>query len=107
MADAELDGAAERRGRGPRDISSGRLRQNMFPQPSRAMEENLMRYYARGPAVNHGPGDLELGEAVNLNREVSPGEGPSNARATGRQVDLEGQRQRRWTTEDVEVEDMD
>ena len=102
-ADPGLDGAAERRARGPRDISRGRLRQNVFPQPtplSQGFGRNLS-----GSVVQDGQGEFELREILGMDREGSrvegtaAEEGPSVARATGHQIDLEGQRQRRWTTE--------
>ena len=107
-ADPGLDGAAERRARGPRDISRGRLRQNIFPQPLPQMQD-FMRNRS-GALVHDGQGEFELREVVDVHRERSTvvssaeeeEEGPSVARATGHQIDLEGQRQRRWTTEDVE-----
>ena len=107
-----LDGAADRRARGPRDISRGRLRQNLFPRPMPLMED-LVRNRS-GAVVPDGQGGFELREVVDVDRDregsrvvaAAAAEGPSVARATGHQIDLEGQgqgqRQRRWTTEDVE-----
>ena len=89
-----FDGAAERV-RGPRDISRGRLRQNIFPQPAPLMQDRT------GAIVPDGQGDFELRDVVVVDRveaEVVDG-GSSTGRARGRQFDLEGQRQRRWTSE--------
>ena len=96
--DVGLDGTAERRGRerGPRIISRGRLRQIIFPRPG---------------AVHHRQEDLEMGEVGNVHRGRSrvvsaAEEGPSVAHATGHHqvdFDLEGQRERRRTTEAGEV----
>ena len=95
-----LDGAAER-SRGPGNISRGRLRQNIFPQPTPLLQ-NLMRNRS-GAIVPDGQGDFELREAVDGDvdrEEASLGAAePSIARATGHELDLEGQRQRRWTLE--------
>ena len=88
-----LDGAADRL-RGPRNISRGRLRQNIFPQPTQSILNRS------GAIVPDGQGNFELRDAVDVDRaapDASAAE-PSTARATGRQVDLEGQRQRRWTS---------
>ena len=89
-----FDGAADRI-RGPRNISRGRLRQNIFPQPAPLMQGRT------GAIVPNGQGDFELRDVVVVDRveaEVGAG-GSSTARATGPQADLEGQRQRRWTSE--------
>lgn len=95
-----LDGAADRL-RGPRDISRGRLRQNIFPEPTPLMQNRS------GAIVPDGHGDFELRDVVDVDR-VEPNAGaagPSTARTTGRQGDLEGQRQRRWTLESGEEMD--
>ena len=92
-----FDGAADRL-RGPRNISRGRLRQNIFPQPTPLMQGRS------GAIVPDGQGDFELRDVVFVDRvepEMGAG-GSSTARATGPQVDLEGQRQRRWTSERAE-----
>ena len=89
-----FDGAADRV-RGPRNITRGRLRQNIFPQPPPLMQGRT------GAIVPDGQGDFELRDVVVVDRveaEVGVG-GSSTARARGPQVDLEGQRQRRWTSE--------
>ena len=86
-----LDGAVERL-RGPREISRGRLRENIFPWPrptAVAVDEGGIEL------SNLGDGDADDEEEG----EDDVAAGPSTARSTGRQVDLEGQRQRRWTTE--------
>lgn len=92
-----LDGAADRL-RGPRNINRGRLRQNIFPQPTPSMQNRS------GAIVPDGRGQFELRDVVDVDRmEPDLGAaGPSTARATGRQVDLEGQRQRRRTLESAE-----
>ena len=92
-ADAGLDGAAERQGRGPREISRGRLRQNMFPPPSVAMQQREPDFSRTSALARERRSRVVASAAA---------EEPSVARATGHQMDLEGQRQRRWTTEYVE-----
>ena len=93
-----LDGVADRL-RGPRNISRGRLRQNIFPQPTPLMRNRS------GAIVPDGRGGFELREFVDVGRvapNVSAAE-PSTAHATGHhQEDLEGQRHRRWTLESGE-----
>lgn len=94
-----LDGAADRLRR-PRNISRGRLRQNVFPPPVPLMEDRT------GAIVPNSEGEFELRDAVEVDRfttrrNVSAAE-PSTARATGHELDLEGQRQRRWTLESGE-----
>lgn len=92
-----LDGAADRP-RGPRNISRGRLRQNIFPEPLPLMQDRT------GAIVPDARGDFELRDVVNVNpvaSNVGAAES-STARATGHQVDLEGQRQRRRTVESDE-----
>lgn len=92
-----LDGAADRL-RGPRNISRGRLRQNIFPAPTPLMGNRS------GAIVPDGQGDFELRDVVDVNRvapDASAAE-PSTARATGHQVDLEGQRHRRLTVDSGE-----
>ena len=79
-----LDGVVDRR-RGPRNVVRGRLRQNLFPQPRPLMGDRT------GAVVPDGRGEFELRDVV----DVDPG--PETARATGHEVDLEGQRQRRRT----------
>ena len=96
-----LDGATGRL-RGPVNITRGRLRQNMFPQPT-----GLMQGFMRNRTGAFSPndqGDFDLRDAADTDavREgssVRAAEGPSTARATGHQMDLEGQRQRRRTAE--------
>lgn len=90
-----LDGAADRL-RGPRNISRGRLRQNIFPQPTQSILNRT------GAVVPDGQGDFELRDVVNVNRVAPDASEPSTARATGHQVDLEGQRQRRRTLDSDE-----
>lgn len=93
-----LDGAADR-SRGPGTISRGRLRQNIFPRPRPLMQNR------DGAIVPDGQGEFELTDVVDVDREgpsVGGASEPSVARATGLQVDLEGQRQRRWTLESGE-----
>lgn len=92
-----LDGAADRL-RGPRNISRGRLRQNVFPEPTSLMQNRT------GAIVPDGRGEFELREVQDVDR-VAPDAGAaelSTARATGHQVDMEGQPQRRWTLESGE-----
>ena len=91
-----LDGAADR----PRKlkvISRGRLRQNVFPGPTLLMQD-LVRSRSGG-IMQDVQGEFELRDAVNADDEgsvvVGAAEEPSVARATGHQIDLEGQRQRR------------
>lgn len=116
-AGLELDGAVERSRRGPGDISRGRLRQSIFPRPTPLIRRLIMRNRS-GPAVfvpgEEGQMEFELGEATmdedgDGDREgagaADDGE-PSTARATGHhRLDLEGQRQRRWTLESGEEMD--
>ena len=91
-----LDGVADRsRRRGfITPITRGRLRQNVFPPatPNRT-----------GAIVPDGEGGFELRETVDIGDSVGSvvgaAEESSVARATGRQRDLEGQLQRRWTSE--------
>lgn len=67
--------------------------------------QGLMRFGGRPAAPDgQGQGDVELGEMGDRDRERSHvvEDGPSVARATGRQVGSEGQRHRRWTTEEGE-----
>lgn len=95
-----LDGVTEGPRR-PRSISRGRLRQNIFREPTPLMQNRT------GAMVPDGEGDFELRDVVDVGR-VEPGlgtAGPSTARATGHQVDLEGQRQRRRTFESSEGTD--
>ena len=90
-----LDGAAERL-RGPGNITRGRMRQNMFPQPTPLMQDRA------GATIPDGKGEFELvGSGADVDGAASDGDaaGPSTARATGNQRDVEGQRQRRWTVE--------
>ena len=58
-----------------------------------------------GAIVPDGQGEFELTDVVDVDRE-GPSDGaasdPSVASATGHQIDLEGQRQRRWTLESGE-----
>ena len=107
-ADPGLDGAAERRGRGPREISRGRLRQNMFPQPSVVMQEMIR--YGSDPNDNLGEREINFNRALALESDLeserrsrvaasAAAEELSVARVTGHQIGLEGQRQRRRTTE--------
>lgn len=88
-----LDGTAD----GPRrpgDVSRGRPRRNIFPGPAPLMRTR------DGAIVPDGRGDFELRDVVDVRRvgNVS-GDEPSTASTTGHRVDLEGQRQRRWTSE--------
>lgn len=92
-----LDGSADRP-RGPGNISRGRLRQSIFPRPTHLMHNRS------GAVVPDGRGEFELRDVVDVDR-VAPEVGadePSTARATGYHVDLEEQRQRRWTMESGE-----
>ena len=88
-----LDGAADRP-RNPRTVSRGRPRRTIFPGPT-----PLTRTRAAA-VVPDGRGDFELRDVVDVGH-VGNGsvDEPSTARTTGHRVDLEGQRQRRWTLE--------
>lgn len=89
-----LDGTADRL-RGPRNISRGRLRQNIFPEPTPLVQDRS------GAIVPDGQEQHELrdfAESHGVEPDVGAA-GPSTARATGHQMDLEGQRQRTWTSE--------
>ena len=91
-----LDGTADRPRR-PRNVGRGRPRRNIFPGPT-----PLMRARA-GAIFPDGRGNFELRDVVDVGR-VGNGSAdePSTASTTGHQVDLEGQRQRRWTLESGE-----
>ena len=91
-----LDGAADRwRGRGNiARITRGRLRQNVFPPPPAPGRT--------GAIVPDGEGGFELMEPVDLEAgggSVVGAAEPSTAWSTGRPRNLEGHRQRRWTSE--------
>ncbi len=87
-----LDGAADR-SRGPWNITRGRLRQNIFPQLTPLTQTRT------GAVVPDDQGDFELREVIETDsvEQIVGAAGPSTARGTGHQIDMEGQRQRRWT----------
>ena len=92
---------AAERPRGPGDINRGRLRRMIFPMPPPSLP--LMQNRT-GAIVPDNQGGFMLRDVVNVGR-VEPdvgAAGPSTGRATGHQVDLEGQRQRTWTQESGE-----
>ncbi len=94
------DRAAERP-RGPGDINRGTPRRMIFPMPPPSLP--LMQNRT-GAIVPDNQGGFMLRDVVDVGR-VEPdvgAAGPSTARATGHQVDLEGQRQRTWTQESGE-----
>ena len=92
-----LDGVADRV-RGPEHITRGRLRQNLFPQPEPLTQNGT------GAFIPDVEGEFELREAVDIvdGGTIVGSAEPSTARATGHHIDLEGQRQRRWTIESDE-----
>ena len=68
----------------------------MFPQPVPLLQNRT------GAIVPDGQGAFEMRDVVSgLEPDVGAAE-PSTARATGHEVDLEGQRLRRWTQESGE-----
>lgn len=86
-----LDGASDQvrnhrdRVRNPGDIHRGRLRQNVF-QLQEGLDSNIT-----GAVVPDGQGGMELNEVVEPSVEDAAAR-PSFSFATGRSVDLEGQR---------------
>lgn len=92
-----VDGTTDRLRR-PRGISRGRLRHKIFGGPTPLMQSGS------GTMAPAGQEQHELRDFAD-SHDVQPAvgaAGPSSARASGHQIDLEGQRHRRWTSESGE-----